>query len=260
MTLAMAPPIDDKDPHPAIPPVDKAKASGLALAYPILSGKTPRWRRTLAELKGARRSEFEASQLRVGIVRDLFWIQSTPQADLGVRYVEAAEPMVALQGLQRSNHPFDAWLRDETLGCAAFDPYALAGNGRQIVDVNTGGGGPTHPIAFTVPIIPGMEGANLIWAKEFRLDSQPFAEMLRRATVVRQCVWQYETPAGALSVVFVEARQPAKAFETWAMGQGSFERLLRTKILEIHGVDLSQRAPPPELAFEWDAAASTRGN
>jgi hypothetical protein len=232
-----------------------AATNSLALAFPILPGKTAQLRRTFAALMGPRRGEFEASQLRIGIQRDLRWIQSTPQGDLAVRYFEAAEPLVAVQGRQRSMQPFDAWLRDEIRACAAFDPYALAEKGHLIVDVHAGETGPTTPVAFAVPMIPGKEKENLEWAKQFRLDNTAFADMVRRATVVRERVWQYEdTPMGTFSVLFMEAREPAKAFETWAVGQGPFERLLRAKIMEIHGVDLSKPAPPPELVLACDLA------
>jgi hypothetical protein len=245
-----------KDPHPANAPSTQTAPKSLALAFPILSGRTAQLRRTLADLMGPRREEFEASQLRIGILRDLRWIQSTPQGDFGVRYFEAAQPLEAVQGRQQSAHPFDAWLRNEIRVCAAFDPYDLAGKGRLIVDVDTGEVAPTTAVAFAVPTIPGKERVNLEWAEQFRLDNPPFADMIRRATVVRERVWQYETPMGAFSVLFMEAKQPAKAFETWATGQGPFERLLRTKILEIHGVDLSKPAPPPELVLAWDLAVT----
>ena len=53
----------------------------LAIAIPILPGKTEAWRSFIDELAGSRKSDFDASRRRLG-VRERTFFQSTPMGDL----------------------------------------------------------------------------------------------------------------------------------------------------------------------------------
>ena len=53
----------------------------LAVAFPILPGKTPEWRAFIEELNGSRREEFVESRRRAGVHERTF-LQSTPMGDL----------------------------------------------------------------------------------------------------------------------------------------------------------------------------------
>ena len=49
----------------------------MAVAFPILPGKTDDWRKFIGELNGARRAEFVASRKAVG-ARERTFLQPTP--------------------------------------------------------------------------------------------------------------------------------------------------------------------------------------
>ena len=51
----------------------------MAVAFPILPGKTPEWRKWMEELNGSRREEFNDSRRRAGVHERTF-LQSTPWA------------------------------------------------------------------------------------------------------------------------------------------------------------------------------------
>lgn len=80
----------------------------MAIAVPILPGKTGQWRRFIEELNGPRRSEFEASRRRLGVHERAFF-QSTPQGDLVIVTVEGADPEGAFRQFGTGTDEFTRW-------------------------------------------------------------------------------------------------------------------------------------------------------
>jgi hypothetical protein len=88
--------------------------ASLAMALPLLTGKTEDWKQWVLEMAGARSSEFEASRARLGISKEASFLQQTPQGDLAIVYIEAENIAQALQGLATSQDPFDRLFRQKT--------------------------------------------------------------------------------------------------------------------------------------------------
>ncbi len=63
----------------------------MAVAFPILPGKTDQWREFIGELNGARRAEFVASREEAG-VRERTFLQPTPMGDLVIVTLEGDDP------------------------------------------------------------------------------------------------------------------------------------------------------------------------
>ena len=63
----------------------------MAVAFPILPGKTAEWRAWMAELNGPRREEFVESRRRAGVHERTF-LQSTPMGDLVIVTLEGDDP------------------------------------------------------------------------------------------------------------------------------------------------------------------------
>ncbi len=59
----------------------------MAVAFPILPGKTAEWRAWMEELNGSRRQEFDESRRRAGVHERTF-LQSTPMGDLVIVTLE----------------------------------------------------------------------------------------------------------------------------------------------------------------------------
>jgi hypothetical protein len=53
-----------------------------------------------------------ASRERAGIAREAVWIQSTPEGDVAVVLIEAADVQAAMGALATSEEPFDQWFRE----------------------------------------------------------------------------------------------------------------------------------------------------
>ena len=82
-------------------------------AFPILPGKTEQWKHFCQEMVGPRRSEYEASNKRLGITRVVNSLQQTPQGDMAIVYFEAPDIPRVFEGYGSSQEPFDVWFREQ---------------------------------------------------------------------------------------------------------------------------------------------------
>ena len=95
--------------------------ASLAMALPLLPGKTENWKRWVQEMAGSRLREFQASRKRLGISREASFLQQTPMGDMAVLYIEAKDIAHTFQGLATSQDPFDVLFRQQTLEFFGFD-------------------------------------------------------------------------------------------------------------------------------------------
>ena len=96
-------------------------------ALPILPGKTEAARAFLRELGGPRQQELAACGQGVGIVKETWAIQQTPQGDLFVAYVAGEDIAQAFAQFAASQTEFDRWFKQqvqETTGADLNTPPA----------------------------------------------------------------------------------------------------------------------------------------
>lgn len=85
----------------------------IAFASPLLPGMTDVDREAMTSFQsGERKVAYEDSRRRAGIRREAAWIQTTPNGDFAVVYMEADDLAGAFAALGGSNEPFDRWFRD----------------------------------------------------------------------------------------------------------------------------------------------------
>jgi hypothetical protein len=80
----------------------------MAVAFPILPGKTPEWRAWMDELNGARREDFVASRRAAGVHERAF-LQSTPMGDLVIVTLEGDDPGQAFGKMMSADDDFTRW-------------------------------------------------------------------------------------------------------------------------------------------------------
>jgi hypothetical protein len=80
----------------------------LAIAVPILPGKTEQWRRMMDEVKGPRAAEIRAVRARVGVHERTF-LQSTPHGDLVVITLEGNDPAAAFAAMHAGADATTQW-------------------------------------------------------------------------------------------------------------------------------------------------------
>lgn len=97
----------------------------MAVAFPILPGKTADWRTWMEELNGPRREEFDESRRRAG-VRERTFLQSTPMGDLVIVTLEGDDPGEAFGKMMSSTDAFTTWFLELAKEMHGFDPSAVA--------------------------------------------------------------------------------------------------------------------------------------
>jgi hypothetical protein len=90
---------------------------------PILPGKTEAWRKAIAEMKGARASEYRESRKKLGIKREFVCFQHTPHGDFVVVHMDAKDPASVMPKVVGATSGFDKWFLDTVLvGTHGLDP------------------------------------------------------------------------------------------------------------------------------------------
>lgn len=87
--------------------------ASLGSAFPILPGKLEQWKHFCQEMAGPLHSEYVASRKRLGITREVAYLQQTPQGDLAVVYIEAQDIAQVFGGFATSQAPFDLWFVEQ---------------------------------------------------------------------------------------------------------------------------------------------------
>ncbi len=93
----------------------------LCVAFPVKPGKAPAVKDFLKETTGPRRREFEASERRLGISKEAWFLQGSPQGDLALVYLEAKDLLKAWVDFGRSQDPFDLWFKEEVKAYTGVD-------------------------------------------------------------------------------------------------------------------------------------------
>jgi hypothetical protein len=87
--------------------------SSLAVALPILPGKTPEWRRLIEEVTKARRAEVDSFHRRFGFTRANWYLNQTPGGDIVIVALEGPDAAGGFQQWAMSTHPFDTWFKQQ---------------------------------------------------------------------------------------------------------------------------------------------------
>lgn len=84
----------------------------MAIASPILPGKTEEWWAFVRELTGPRRAEFVESRRRAGVHERTF-LQSSPMGDLVITTVEGDDPGGAFERIMAQDNEFTRWFLEQ---------------------------------------------------------------------------------------------------------------------------------------------------
>ena len=93
----------------------------ICLALPIVNGQTAAARTFLKQLDTTRRAEFDESERRIGITKELWYLAALPSGDHLVAYMEAPDFGHALASFVGSRDPFDLWFKEEMRGVTGVD-------------------------------------------------------------------------------------------------------------------------------------------
>ena len=101
--------------------------------------------------------------------------------------------------------------------------------------------------AFMSPVQPGKLQSWMHYVREMKTTyKNDMAASRRNLGLTREEVWLQQMPEGAFAVVYWEAPDIAKVFQTLMTSDAPFDKWFRDRILiEVHG--MSPSAPPPPM-------------
>ena len=93
----------------------------VCFALPVLSGSTETARAFMRDLESERKREFAASERRIDITKESWYLQSIPGGDLLLAYIESPDFGKALTLFAQSQDPFDRWFKERMLEATGVD-------------------------------------------------------------------------------------------------------------------------------------------
>lgn len=97
--------------------------------------------------------------------------------------------------------------------------------------------------AIAIPVVAGKSKEFKEFVGHLAGDRHVEFAASRKALGVREQTFLQHTPQGEMVVVTLEGNDPAGAFSRFGSGTDPFTVWFKSKVKEIHGVDLD--APPP---------------
>ena len=106
-------------------------------------------------------------------------------------------------------------------------------------------------VAFAIPVVPGKEQMDRDAFEEMKGSRlEEYEEARRAAGIKREAVWHQETPQGTLAVVYMEAEDVGAAMHAIGTSDAPFDRWFRDTMEQVHGIDLAESGPPPQLIMD----------
>jgi hypothetical protein len=108
----------------------------IAVAFPILPGKTADWHAWMAEINGARQSEFVESRRRAGVTERTF-LQPTPMGDLVIVTLEGDDPGRSFGQMVSARDAFTLWFVEKAKAIHGVDlsaPMPEGAPSRLVID------------------------------------------------------------------------------------------------------------------------------
>ncbi|MGP8124451.1 MAG: DUF6176 family protein [Nitrososphaerales archaeon] len=94
-----------------------------AAAFPVLPGKEDAVRQFSKDMQ-AKKKDFERSEKRMGVKRESWFLQSSPQGSLIIAHFEAKDLNKVMVGLAKSTDPFDVWMKNQVQQLTGLDMSA----------------------------------------------------------------------------------------------------------------------------------------
>jgi len=109
----------------------------MAVAFPILPGKTADWHKFIAELNGPRKAEFEASRAKAH-VREQTYLQETPMGDLVIVTLQGEDPGRSFGQMMAADDAFTNWFVKEAGAIHGMDLRAPMAGPPSVQVIDTG--------------------------------------------------------------------------------------------------------------------------
>ncbi len=93
----------------------------ICLVVPIMPGKTDDARDFMRELEEKRKPDYDRSERRIGISKEVWYLAGTPGGDQFVAYMESSDFGRALSLFSGSHDEFDLWFKRRLADSTGLD-------------------------------------------------------------------------------------------------------------------------------------------
>lgn len=93
----------------------------MCLTIPVRSGRRDDLVAFMREVDGPRRGELAASERRIGLTREVFFLADGGDHDRLVMYLEGESIGDSLASFIASREPFDVWFKERFAACTGVD-------------------------------------------------------------------------------------------------------------------------------------------
>lgn len=93
----------------------------ICLVIPIMPGKSDDARDFMRELEHERKADYDQSERRIGITREVWYLARTPGGDQLVGYMETSDFGKALSLFSASRDEFDMWFKRRLADSTGLD-------------------------------------------------------------------------------------------------------------------------------------------
>jgi len=98
----------------------------IAMAFPVLPGKTEEARKFIKSLRTEHAKDFDELEKKLKTTREAVFLQTSPRGDLLIDYYECANPEKAAETLAKLKDRFAMWMKAEVLEITGIDEEAMA--------------------------------------------------------------------------------------------------------------------------------------
>jgi hypothetical protein len=97
----------------------------VCVAFPILPGKSTEARAFQRELDTTRKADYAASEGRLGIPREYWYLAELPTGDLFIVYFDAPDVRAVFEEFIQSQDAFDLWFKEQLKNVTGVDMHNL---------------------------------------------------------------------------------------------------------------------------------------
>jgi hypothetical protein len=95
------------------------------LALPILPGQSDDARAFMEELDGPRKPQYAASEQRIGITKEAWYLAALPSGDHLIAYMESSDIQGAIGKFIGSQDDFDLWFKRRLMETTGLDMHNM---------------------------------------------------------------------------------------------------------------------------------------
>ena len=232
------------------------RMQSIAYALPIQPGKTEEYRRLMEEAHGRRNELHADSRRRMGVVREMAYVQKRPDLEWAIVYLEADDTLHASEVFAGAREPYDEWYKQQLYYVTGMDmnrPIAGAGMPEVLYEPDPRMERGPVAIASVLPIVPGKTDELRHYLSDVTDPrSDRMSKFLDRVGLKRMGIFLQTSVNGDALIFYMEGMDPPASRDRIAVSDHPDDVDWRAHLMEYTGIDYGKMPPVGEQIFSWE--------